>query len=216
METTGHPVEQMLLAGGHPSLDFVNTLGGLRSLAPGPADDHLHAYGDLLTFGVRSRTLSKDDAAALRAEAERRPADARAAFRAALELRELISATLRPLAYGDSPGEDLLRRLRQADEDALGHAVLEPAGPCYRWSWPCDPRDLEAPLWPLAHGAVELLTSQSLARLSGCRRCRWLFLDMSKNRSRRWCSMEGCGTDEKKERYIERRRVRRGSASRAR
>jgi CGNR zinc finger len=37
--------------------------------------------------------------------------------------------------------------------------------------------------------------------------CRWLFLDASQNRSRHWCSMEVCGTNAKKRRYVERRRA---------
>ncbi|WP_431899638.1 CGNR zinc finger domain-containing protein [Micromonospora chalcea] len=35
-----------------------------------------------------------------------------------------------------------------------------------------------------------------------------LFIDESKNRSRRWCSMDDCGTAEKIRRYVEVRRIR--------
>jgi predicted RNA-binding Zn ribbon-like protein len=209
VETTANKIEEMLLAGGHPTLDFVNTLAGLRSTGPLPRDEHLHSYGDLLTFGLRTGTLSEEAAARLAHEARLRPADAEAALGAALELRALIEDAFRPLAEGDRPEEHLLRELRDADGIALRHAELVPAGASYGWEWSADTRELEAPLWPLAHGAVELLKSESLERLKGCGRCRWLYLDLSKNRSRRWCSMEGCGTDEKKERYIERRRARR-------
>jgi predicted RNA-binding Zn ribbon-like protein len=209
VETTANKIEEMLLAGGHPALDFVNTLAGLRSTGPLPRDEHLHSYGDLLTFGLRTGTLSDEAAARLAREARLRPADAEAALGAALELRALIEDAFRPLAEGDRPEEHLLRELRDADGIALRHAELVPAGASYEWEWSSDTRELEAPLWPLAHGAVELLKSGSLERLKGCGRCRWLYLDLSKNRSRRWCSMEGCGTDEKKERYIERRRARR-------
>jgi predicted RNA-binding Zn ribbon-like protein len=53
---------------------------------------------------------------------------------------------------------------------------------------------------------VELLTAGPLDRLKLCGGCRWLFLDRSKNRSRRWCSMEHCGTAAKMRRYTGRRR----------
>src|SRR5215217_60996 len=56
--------------------------------------------------------------------------------------------------------------------------------------------------WPVAHAATELLTSDGLDRLKLCVGCYWLFLDASRNRSRRWCAMEVCGTHEKARRYV--------------
>jgi predicted RNA-binding Zn ribbon-like protein len=38
-------------------------------------------------------------------------------------------------------------------------------------------------------------------------RCRWAFYDVSKNQSRRWCSMESCGNREKGEAFRNRRRA---------
>jgi predicted RNA-binding Zn ribbon-like protein len=201
-------IAKLDLVGGHPALDFVNTLAGLRRTGPLPDDEWLHSYDDLLTFGVRTGTLDSSAAAKLTRTARRRPAEARAALAAALELRKVIEHAFRPLADGGRPADNVLHALHRADATALRHAELVPEGSGYRWSWD-GLTELEAPLWPLAHGAVELLTGGPLERLKGCGRCRWLFLDESKNRSRRWCSMEECGTDEKKERYIQRRRERR-------
>jgi predicted RNA-binding Zn ribbon-like protein len=56
---------------------------------------------------------------------------------------------------------------------------------------------LGRPWWPVAQAAIDLLRSDRLPRLKGCARCSWLFLDQTKNRSRRWCSMADCGTAEK-------------------
>ena len=75
-----------------------------------------------------------------------------------------------------------------------------------RWTWP-PPRDLADPLRPIAHAAVELLTSGPLEHLKVCGNCRWLFLDQSRNHSRRWCSMEECGKQMKQRRFVERRRA---------
>ena len=50
-----------------------------------------------------------------------------------------------------------------------------------------------------------------LAVLHGCAGCRWLFLDRSRGRGRRWCSMADCGTEAKKRRYVQRRRERRAA-----
>jgi predicted RNA-binding Zn ribbon-like protein len=48
--------------------------------------------------------------------------------------------------------------------------------------------------WLLARSAAELLTSEQLSRVRVCasETCGWLFIDTSKNRTRRWCSMSDC------------------------
>ena len=131
---------------------------------------------------------------------------ARRALRRAKQLRELVYAIFRPIAEGGEPPADLLDRLRDAERDALSDARLAPADGAMRWTWP-PPRDLADPLRPLAHSAVELLTSGPLEHLKVCGNCRWLFLDQSRNHSRRWCSMEECGKQMKQRRFVERRRA---------
>lgn len=130
-----------------------------------------------------------------------------------LALRRLVYDVFRRVADGRRPRPAALERLRDAEREALSHASLSPAGPRMRWSWR-DTDDLRAPLWLIAHAAVQLLTHGPLERLKVCANCRWLFLDQSRNRSRRWCSMADCGSAVKKERFVERRRSRRAGASR--
>ena len=64
-------------------------------------------------------------------------------------------------------------------------------------------------IWPLAQAALDLLTQSPSRRVKRCAGCPWLFLDGSKNASRRWCAMNICGTDEKIRRYVSRRAERR-------
>ena len=54
---------------------------------------------------------------------------------------------------------------------------------------------------PIAYAAWELLTSGPLDRVKRCHACPWLYLDQSKNGSRRWCSMDDCGKAVKMSRY---------------
>ena len=63
-------------------------------------------------------------------------------------------------------------------------------------------------LRPVAHAATQLLIGDELDRIKVCGGCRYIFVDESKNRSRRWCSMEDCGTAEKVRRYVAARRLR--------
>jgi len=53
-----------------------------------------------------------------------------------------------------------------------------------------------------------VLTGEALARVRECggTACNWLFLDESRNRSRRWCSMESCGNRAKARRHYHRSR----------
>jgi predicted RNA-binding Zn ribbon-like protein len=193
------------LDGGHLALDFVNTLGGGLELGPQPHDEHLRSYSDLLAWSVRVGTLSEPTAAALARVAADQPRQADRVHREALDLRELAYSVLGPIASGRSPSETALEALRERERASLSHARLEPGAAVYRWRWEGE-EDLRLPLWPVAHATIALLTEGPLDRLKPCHGCRWLFLDHSKNRSRRWCSMEECGTSAKKRRYVERRR----------
>jgi predicted RNA-binding Zn ribbon-like protein len=56
-------------------------------------------------------------------------------------------------------------------------------------------------LWPIASAAVDLLRTGPLDRIKTCANCPWLFIDHSRNRSRRWCTMDECGVHLKMRRY---------------
>jgi predicted RNA-binding Zn ribbon-like protein len=108
-----------------------------------------------------------------------------------------------------APAEADLALLQQAYAAAMAHAVLVPGGA--RWTWRLTGDDLDRAWWPAARSAVDLLTSGPVERVKVCASrdgCSGLFLDTSKNRSRRWCSMETCGAEAKVTRLTARRRAR--------
>jgi predicted RNA-binding Zn ribbon-like protein len=107
--------------------------------------------------------------------------------------RAAIEAALRPLAAGDEPDTAPLAALYGR---ASARAVLRPGG--FEWATPVD---------ALVASAAELIAAGPLDRLRICANCPWLFLDLSRNGSRRWCSMEGCGSQVKSRRLTERRRA---------
>jgi predicted RNA-binding Zn ribbon-like protein len=63
-------------------------------------------------------------------------------------------------------------------------------------------------LAPIVKSAADLLLSDMLDRVKQCEGdpCGWLFLDTSRNRSRRWCSMEDCGNRAKARRFYQRKK----------
>ncbi len=195
---------RMRLVGGHLALDFLNTRAG-PPVGP-PDDDVLTGYAELIAWSVYAGTLAETDAAALRRLSRGNPDSAHTAFAQALHTRDYLDEVFRPLAAGGDPGLPALTRLRDDEADALAHAQLV-RGNTFAWSWR-DDHTLARPLRPVVHAAVQLLTTGALDRIKRCAGCRFLFLDESKNRSRRWCSMDDCGTAEKIRRYVAVRRIR--------
>ena len=63
-------------------------------------------------------------------------------------------------------------------------------------------------LGPIVASAMMIVTAADKGRLKQCdgHHCGWLFLDISKNNSRRWCEMEVCGNRAKQSRQRQRRR----------
>jgi predicted RNA-binding Zn ribbon-like protein len=207
-------IEGVHFMGGDPALDFVDTIGGMHGEESKPEHEFLRSYEDLVTFGLKTETLSERCARRLRRLARERPADAEAVFADAHRKRELLDSAFRPLAEGSKPPARVLGELRDFAAEAVAHGELVPSEDGFAWSWErCE--GLDTPLWPIAYAALELMVSGPLERVKTCGRCRWLFLDTTKNHSRRWCSTEGCGTDTKKERYVARRRARRAGSSSA-
>lgn len=167
----------MRLDGGHPALDLVNTIYG--QVGKPPEADVLQTPADLMTFATRVG-VAADTSSAAALEAARR----------------LRSACERAFRDDDPAGLDA------AAKRAYRAGALRRGG----WTWPdADPMSA---VHRLAHAATQLLADDdALARLRGCHDCCWLYLDRSKNRSRKWCSMEDCGTNAKKRRYVARRRA---------
>ncbi|WP_092377066.1 CGNR zinc finger domain-containing protein [Micromonospora phaseoli] len=203
METAGD-VTRMRLVGGNLAVDFVNTRTGPPVGAPD--DDVLTGYPDLVAWSVYAGALTEAEAAALRRLARDDPQGAQVAFARSLRTRDHLDATFRALAAGRSPSRSALTRLRDDEADALGHARLDRVGR-FEWSWR-DDHTLARPIRPVVHAAVQLLTAGTPDRIKGCGGCRSVFVDESKNRSRRWCSMDDCGTTEKIRRYVAARRTR--------
>jgi predicted RNA-binding Zn ribbon-like protein len=197
-------VTRMRLVGGNLALDFANTRSGPP--AGPPDDDLLTSYANLVDWGVYAGALTEPEAAALRRVAEGDPDHARDVLGRARATRDYLDELFRPTAAGRDPHPAALLRLRDDAADAIGHARLARAG-TYAWTWH-DDRTLARPLRPVVHAAVDLLTTGTLDRIKGCGGCSFLFYDESKNRSRRWCSMDDCGTTEKMRRYVAARRTR--------
>lgn len=196
------------LVGGHPAVDFVNTPGGDRDTA----DEYPPSYVDLVRLFERLCLIEPTWADQLRALAAEDPADADRVLAAARRLRANVDEVLRAALAGREAPTDALDGIRAAYVEAVRNAELHlvHAGEsrAYEWTYADPPPVLSSILWPLALSIVELLRSDELEDLKCCDDCRWLFLDKSRNRSRRWCSMRACGAHAKMRRYRAGRKAR--------
>lgn len=192
--------------GGALCLEFTNTTSARHTEEP---SEHLHTYADLLAWAEKAGVLSPALAARLAAAAAGRPAQAEAALEQAIALREAIYAIFTAHAGSRAPAEDDLALLNAALAAALPHRRLAVMAEGFAWQWEEDPASLAQMLWPVAHSAASLLTSPDLSRVRECAgaTCDWLFVDHSKNRSRRWCDMQECGNVEKVRRYRRRQQA---------
>jgi predicted RNA-binding Zn ribbon-like protein len=209
------------IVGGHLALDFANTVDDPE----GPKrHDHAGTYPDLVEWSARIGVLRPDQADALLDAAAEHPLVSSIAVRRAHALRRILIETFTEIAVnngGAAAGSERPMPAAHWDElrpfvtDAVAHAELElcrepvdgRAHATYQLTWPETTR-LDVMLGPIALAALDLLTSSQLYRLKKCAGCPWVFLDQSKNLSRRWCAMNDCGTHEKIRRYVSRRAAR--------
>lgn len=202
---------QFELTGGRLAVDFVNTQGGMRGVAP---KEHLHAYADLIAFARQSGAIDAARARRLLAEARRRPGEAEAVVREAVELREALYRVFLQRSRGTAPASADTELVSRAVGRAFAHRRLERRDAGYTLGWDPATDALEAPLWPVIASAAEILTSDdALARLRVCGlydsdECSWLFVDETRSGTRRWCSMQDCGNRAKARRHYRRARDR--------
>ena len=184
------------------SLDFANTTPHHIDLE----SDHLNSYADLISWGLDVDLLSEDQAQRLLELAARQPAEAEAVWQQAIDLRETIYRIMAAIARERPTHPDDFEHLNAALQEAMPHLRLMPGGECCAWTWAEGEDHLEQVLWPVVWDASELLRSDDLKYLRECdgQGCDWLFLDTSRNHSRRWCSMKTCGNRAKAKRHYHR------------
>lgn len=186
-------VATLQFLGGHSALDLANTVTSRRDGGCGP-QDVLATYGDLTAWAERAGLLGAEAAARLRADADAAPPGAKRALAQTKRLREAIYQVFSAVAARSEPPAVDLALIETQARRAQADRQLARTGTGYAWVWPAD--DLDAVARRLAHEAADLLTAARPGRVKQCsgRNCGWLFLDTSRNGSRRWCSEAECGT----------------------
>ncbi len=204
MTDMAHTTRTFSFVGESLCLDFTNTVG---SHASETQADYFGDYADLVAWARRAGILADAEEQRLIREAAARPADAQATLEQAVNLRETIYRIFSAIAGNRFPDDADLEALNQNVAGALSHLQITRTTGEFAWTWNHQPGQLDWLLWPVLRSAAELLTSDQLDKVRTCGNpcCGWLFLDTSRNHSRRWCDMRDCGNRAKAHRHYERK-----------
>jgi predicted RNA-binding Zn ribbon-like protein len=177
-------------------IDFTNTISWRTSAHP---EEWLQTPAGVLNWLEERHLLDSGKRKFLEHQMEENPAWATAFLKDAKHLREAGRELMLGLEDATSNLEVLNRHLQTAEP-----GVVASEGEFHR-EWP-GAESLEQALWPVAYSMAELLTSELVTRVRECEGegCGWLFLDLSKNRSRKWCDMADCGNRAKARRHYAR------------
>lgn len=187
------------LIAGHPALDLVNTLDW-RFRASG-SEELLENYDDLLSFASQAELLSPKLVRKIARKVSTTAAEA--ALTTCRELREAAAEILYDLVEERAPQATAMKSVEALIANARQHQHLRFSAPRLHWSFPDSKRQADLPVWLLSLRVADLLVSEKMERVRACENdeCRWLFLDTSKNHTRRWCDMKVCGNRMKARRY---------------
>ncbi len=199
---------------GRLPLDFANTLDWRASESP---KELLNAYEDFVRWGRYTELLTERQGRDLLKEAAHRPDEARAVVDRAIELRETIYRLLSAVAAGQRTSAADVAYLNSRLKAALANLQVEATPEGFQWGWSDGRVHLERMLWDVVHATADFLVDEvAVGQLRECpgEGCAWLFVDTSRNKRRRWCSMEGCGNRAKARRHYEQTRAVQSKGSR--
>jgi predicted RNA-binding Zn ribbon-like protein len=190
------------LVGGRLCLDFCNTHGSRG----GSPDERFATYQDVVGWAWRASVLNAEEAARLSRLASRTPTEALAVWERSLHMRTALQALFTAIAEGKRVRSAWLDALNQELAGAMARSQVVPTDSGFTWLWAQGGKALDSMLWPVARSAADLLTEGPISTIRVCegRACGWLFLDTSRNRTRRWCDMKICGNRAKARRHHQR------------
>ena len=193
------------LIGGAVCLDFVNTVHCYGCANPG---EYLSTYNDLVTWSRHVGTITDNEAQTLCLNAAEHPAEAKTTHRRAIELREIIYRIFTTDLEGRSHTREDLAAFNDHLSKTMMRSQIVKTEHGFYWDMTGAKTKLDWILHPIVRSAADLMVSEEFGRLKKCADpiCGWLFLDISRNRSRRWCDMRDCGNRAKASRFYKKKK----------
>ena len=191
------------LIGGARVLDFINTTNGRR---PGTAlkviEERLTSFQFFFEWALHASLVSAQEFDVYKPMVFESPISYRPDLDAIIAFRECLYAVFYPLSLHQAAPDEALQQINHRFQQGVAWRVLRSVDGRPTWTWkPCtSAQELTAMLMGrLAIEATQLLVSDALSSLRCCSStdCDWVFLDISKNKLRKWCQMSVCGSREK-------------------
>ena len=190
-------------------IDFVNTLSWRGREVP---TEELIDYSDLITWSRQVGIITPKDASKLFKKADRYPADGKKVLRGAVDLREAIYRVFAAIIENQKPTKEDLAAFNNYLSKTMTLSQIINTKTGFDWDSSGDKSKMDWVLNPIIRSAADLLVSDELKKLKFCSdpMCRWLFLDISRNQSRRWCDMKDCGNRAKAKRFYQKKQIIKG------
>ncbi len=184
------------LIGEEISLDFINTISWRDTERE---HEWLHDPANFIAWALSAKLIDTPIAKIMKA---RPAAELTKELEQVYATRRDLYNILTPLSFNKKPGEEAIKKL-----DAMIHKIFRHRhiGSKYEWLWDA-PLTLPEIIAPVIWNAGYIITDLDHSRISHCHACKWVFYDKTKNRSRRWCDMEDCGSRDKSLRYYHRKK----------
>jgi predicted RNA-binding Zn ribbon-like protein len=200
------PDVKFQIIAGEPSVDFVNTLDNRP--VPERRTELLTSYQAFVDWAAQAGIIDSRHRNSLLSAAEIHRKEAVVVLAQAIQLRECLYRIFGSIVARHRLAAADLSALNQQVGSAASHLRLKSAGSSFRLDWEEQENPtLDSVLWPVIRSASDFLISGDLKLLRECndKTCRWMFVDRSKNHSRRWCDMKVCGNRMKVRKFYRRR-----------
>lgn len=197
------PMTALRLDGGILCLDFINTIDN-RFRESGI--DYLTGYHQLLEWHDHVRVIPSKLLQTLQRLGKSYPAQAALVFERSLQLREVLYQLFTTIIAKKSPAAPELQAFNNYVTETLAHVTLVYDKGARQGNVVFTSPVMEQVMWWVVQSALTVWTSEQLLLIRQCPACGWLFMDRSKNRSRKWCSMETCGGLDKVKACYERKK----------
>jgi len=186
--------------GGNLSLNFLNTVEYRHEEF---AVDFIHHYLDLITWAHFADAVGDSQKELLQGLSQEKSNEAIKIYYEAIQLREAMYEYIINLINRENVDPVSMHIINQWISRAFSNLELHLVDRNVVLDWNAEKFGLESVLWPIIKSFVDLVTLTNHKRIKQCSNCGWIFVDNSKNSSRRWCSMEICGNRVKARRFAQ-------------
>jgi predicted RNA-binding Zn ribbon-like protein len=192
--------KELKILGERPSIDFINTVDwrGREN-----QENYIKNYDDLVDWAILAKQITQKEADELKEKAQKDPKKAAEVYDQAMRFREAAYRALVSISFDEEPSKEDEETLNSEMHKTFSHLTLNLREKRLELG---DQLGLEYILGLMVKDAVDLMTSDELDKVKRCssEECGWLFIDTSRNSSRKWCRMGSCGNRAKARRHYNR------------